>query len=553
MQTGRPWPSWQAPSLESATQPPSLAGPNGINVAPPRLAHLAVGAEESIVEPLHQITGTMRALTNSTAVFFAYVVNKLASFAAFYIVSVALPLGQFGLYTLVLALSDIVSSIASFGFDGVLVRMLARESQPAAHKQLLRDAVILKVLCSLLAGSLAIDALLWLRASPELIWGAAIVMADLLFVNIASSFVGYYRSQLRSSMVTVIQAVARGLYLAVLVGLMWSGGSWLAALVVLTGSDAIICLFLGIQLAQRLKAVKALTDSRRWEMLVEAIPLGMAGIAILVYTRLDTLLVAQLRGTQEVAYYSVAYKLTEAPLIIVASIAATALPLISTWSAVNYRAERVAGAARRGLRYGYAITLVIAVAVTFFGSDLVDALYGGRFAVVAPAVTVLIWAMVAMASNQMSTSVLTAIGRQRALMPVALVILTLNVGLNLWAIPQWGYFGSAAATLASEGLNMVVQTAIVCWLLRRLWPAFAAGFASLVGAASLTTFFVPGVPELSLQAKLGAIGVLVLMLVVLRFVQFDDLRRLGRVSRRGMERWTLPPAPSARHAGPIHE
>jgi O-antigen/teichoic acid export membrane protein len=464
----------------------------------------------------------------------AQVMAHLSSFVAFYIVFLALPLREFGLFTLALALREMLSALAAFGLDSVLIRMLTQDQRLAAHKQLLRDAISIKVVTSLITGGLVIGALLWLQVSVELLQGTALVLADILLVNVSASLLSYYGARFQSSAVTVAQALAKAIYLALLLDSWLIGMSWLIALVLLVVSDAVLCLLLSVGLQRRLGSIARLRVSRTPEMVRASIPLGLVGIVFLIYSELDTLLLAQLRGPETVAYYGLAYKLTELPLIPVTAIALTALPMISGWTADLYRRSRVASAACRALRYSYACALLLAVAGSLFGPDLVGLIYGRQYLVVVPAMMVLIWAMVAMAATQISAAVVTGLGRQLLLLPVALLVLVVNAGLNLWAIPRWGFLGSAIATLASEGVNLLLQTILVCWLLRRVWPVFGAIVAVALGTASLVGFFWV---HLTWQQGVGVLVSLMLLLVLLRFVTRDDLHRLGRVVSRG---WVRP-------------
>jgi O-antigen/teichoic acid export membrane protein len=524
-------------AAEPGRRRPTRAG-QAHNPALPRRGRRAPAPHGQHSAMVQRLTGTMQVmqvLSNTAGLMVAQVMAHLSSFVAFYIVFLALPLHAFGLFTLALALREILSAIAAFGLDTVLIRMLAQDRRLAAHKQLLRDAIGIKVVTSLITGGLAVGALLWLQASTELLEGTTLVLADIVLVNVSASLLSYYGARLQSSSVTVAQALAKVVYLALLLGSLWVGVSWLVALFLLVISDAVLCLLLGMGLRRRLGPIARLRVSRTSEMLRASIPLGMAGIVLLIYGELDAILLAQMRGPEAVAYYGLAYKLTEVPLIPIAAIALSTLPLISGWSADMYRMDRVAPAACRALRYSYAIALVLAVAGTLFGVNLIGLIYGQQYIVVVPTLTVMLWAMVAMAANQISAAVIMGVGRQRLLLPVALLVLAVNVGLNLWAIPRWSYFGSAMAMLASEGVNLLLQTILVCWLLRRVWPVFGALVAVALGTASLAAFFWGDgrlVGQLTWQQDVGVLAGLLLLLALLRFVTRDDLRRLGRVMSR---------------------
>jgi O-antigen/teichoic acid export membrane protein len=517
-------------SLQTATRAPastreSAAGP----AHTARSGRQMTGSRAQITGTLNQITGTFKAVTNSAAVLAAQIISKLGTFVTFLIVSLSLPLQQLGSYTLVLAVGEIFSSVASFGIDQILMRMLAREDTRSARKRLLRDAVVLKLVCSLIAGGVALAALLWIGVAQDLLWGVSIVMADVVLANVAASLTSYYRARLDSRTPAVAQGITQMLYVAALLVCAMRGVSWLVLLDLLLCSDALLCLLLARKLGSQLGPIVLREPARHRELFAEAVPLGIVAVGVLLYTRLDTVLLAHWRGSEQVAYYGIAYKLTEAPLAVAATIAVTALPMLSAWSMEH--PDRVRGAIQRALRYSYAVTLLAAVTLSFFSRELIAALYGSRFASAAPAVAVLVWGTVAMASNIVTAAVLTALGRQRLLTPLVVLNLALNMALNLWAIPHWGFFGSAVATTATEGLNAVIQIVVLCWVLRQPQLATTTLVGGALGAICVTGYFMAGerpAPVLGL----GAVAATLLVLAIFRLVVPDDWHRLRRTGGR---------------------
>lgn len=456
-------------------------------------------------------------------------------YIAFLIASLALPLFDFGLYTLVLAMKEILNAIATFGLDQVLIRLLARVDSLGARKRLLRDAVVLKLLCSAIAGAILLDGMLWLGVSNDLVLGSAIMMADLILASVSSSLTSYYQARLLSSTPTTLQAIARTAYLIGLVAVALLGASWLVWLDILLLSDALLCLLLAWKLGRHLGGVVAVPTPYRTQMFFEAIPLGIASIGVLLYSRIDTILIAHLRTVTEVAYYSASYKLAETPLVVMTGISATVLPLVSSLTMMPDQRRRIADTAVRSLRYTYALSLIAAVTVTFFARQIVSLIYGDRFAQIVPAVVILIWGTVAMASNSVTASIYTALKYQRLLMLVVGANLLVNLGVNLWAIPHWGYFGSAVATTATEGFNTLVQISVLCWLLRWGRLAFTTVFAIVVGGGSITVYFITnGQPSPILGAQVLAL--LVALLLVFRLVTRDDAHRLRGALARVLSR-----------------
>jgi O-antigen/teichoic acid export membrane protein len=505
----------------------------------------AVGSTGSF----RQFTGAMRAVGNSTALFLAQLIAKLSTFVAFYIVSLTLPVREFGLYTLVLALRELTSAVASFGLDDILVRMLSQAQGIIAQKRLLRDAVIIKCASGALACGIMIAVATLLQVDDDLAFGAALAGCDLILIGVTASLASYYRARLRASALTGIQAAVSLLYLGLLGLGAWRGSSWLDLLLALVVSDAILCVAIAFKLSGRLGPAPLDAAPRKRVLFIGALPLGLASIAVLAYTRLDTVLIAYLRTPTEVALYTVSYKLTEVPLILMTAIAASALPVVSAWSVASIGSARVIEASSRALRYSAVLALPIAVGVTFFARDLLSLLYGQEFAGAAPAVSVLIWAMVAMSSNIVSGAILTAIRKAHLLAIIAAINLVVNITVNLWAIPRWGYFGAAVATATTEGLNAAMQVTLLCLVLRRLRLATGYALSLILSVATLSVSFGL-VGQLTQTQELAALCLVPILLVACRLLTLDDLRALSRVVKQAGRRYwamaegrrTVPPA-----------
>jgi O-antigen/teichoic acid export membrane protein len=486
---------------------------------------------------------SMRAVTNAAAVLAAYMLDKLGGLAGFLIVSFALPVSTFGLYTLVLAVGQIVYSVASFGLDQVLIRLLAQTDSKDQRKRLLWDGIVLKLLCTFLASGLSIDLALLLDVQQDLVSAIVIVAGDLVVINLAATLTAYYRSRLRSVSATVLQALSQMVYLALLLAMVRAGVPWYFLLDALLVSDAALCVALAWRVSRILPSGPPLAAPRRMEILASAVPLGVVGVGVLLYSRLDTVLLAQLRGPTEVAYYSAAYRLAEAPLAVISALALTALPFISAWSDSDARREQVVQATQRVLRYTYTLALLVAVPLSFFSGEIVITLYGPRYAAIAPTVTMLIWATVAISTNLVATTIITALGRQWWLVAPMLINIAINVWVNLLVIPRWGYYGSAVATTVTESLNMVMQLGILCWLLRRPSVAIRAVLPIVLGVGSLALTMVTS--QAALLQGAGATVCLLGLLVLFGYVGEEDLLLLRSAVGHFMRSST-----SRQHGGP---
>ena len=64
-------------------------------------------------------------------------------------------------------------------------------------------------------------------------------------------------------------------------------------------------------------------------MLIEAWPMAAVAISVIIYFRIDVIMISFIQGTTAVGFYSVAYSLSEASLVVPSMFIASIFPIIS--------------------------------------------------------------------------------------------------------------------------------------------------------------------------------------------------------------------------------
>ena len=217
----------------------------------------------------------------------------------------------------------------------------------------------------------------------------------------------------------------------------------------------------------------------------ESLPLALTGIFILIYFRVDMVMLEMLgRGYGEIGWYAASVKIADAVAMVPALVAGALLPVLSS-QAQSDRAGflRLYG---QGQRLLIMLGLPAALGLWWVRAPLVAAIYGPSYIFSEAALAWLAPMLALMFVNFLQLNALTALGRQRLGAYATGVCVLVNVGLNLALIPRWGMLGAAAATLATEAA-LFGQCA---WFIRRelgptrllagSWrPALACGVMAL--------------------------------------------------------------------------
>lgn len=220
------------------------------------------------------------------------------------------------------------------------------------------------------------------------------------------------------------------------------------------------------------------------------VPLLVAGLAVSSYMRLDLLLLAAYRGTDEVAVYAVAVSLAEVLYFLPGALVAA----LGSRTARLGQADRAAyrSLMERAFLILAAVGYVIAGATAVVALTLVPILYGEPYRgsvsplLVLAAATPFVFLGVAQ-------SLATVVDNAQSLtLARCLLAAVCNLALNILLIPRYGAVGAAAATLAAQVISGFLGNMIS----RRTWPVLRMQTRGLL-LIGLTT---------ELKALAGALG-----------------------------------------------
>jgi len=199
--------------------------------------------------------------------------------------------------------------------------------------------------------------------------------------------------------------------------------------------------------AWRPGAATTATMRRLWR---EAWPLMFAGLAIVVYMKIDEVMLRQLAGPAAVGVYAAAARSSEVWYFLPAALASSVLPALlraKGGEAVEY--------ARRQQQYydlSAAVAYGLSVPVALAAGWIVRVAYGEQFAAAGPILAVHIWSSVFVFLGVARGQWLVNEGLQKFYLAATAAGAVTNVALNFWFIPRWGGLGAAWATVISYGL-----------------------------------------------------------------------------------------------------
>lgn len=178
-------------------------------------------------------------------------------------------------------------------------------------------------------------------------------------------------------------------------------------------------------------------------LLREGLVLGAVGVVGLLYLRIDIVMLGLLSGDAEVGFYFTAARVLEASFIIPHVVMLVVFPRLARLGGVRTLLGKTLTAL--GLS-----GILAAMALAATGRWIVPHFYGAAWARTGEILVLLSFAAPAVFLGYVLTQALVAEDLQERYLVVAVIGLTLNVGLNLVLIPIFGGAGAAGATVATE-------------------------------------------------------------------------------------------------------
>lgn len=364
----------------------------------------------------------------------------------------------YGQWSTIIAIIALVGYFASFGMETVAVREAARDPE---HEHEWLGAVML-VRFYMVGPVIVLSALavLLLHHSHQMLIAGLILVVTMPFNGVGALQLVF---QLRvNNRVPMLVLTLRSVLWAAAVGVIyWRGGTMVALAIALTVTNAVG------SLVQALAALRAAprrprpSRERIGTLLRHGLPIGISGVLVICYARIDQLIVFSLRGSRPAGLYASVYNVLETAHFIPISILTTLAPIMAaSWPGNRARLLRTARMSTEVMAIASFGALAFAwVAAT----PLVRLFFGAEFVKAAPALPVLGAAFIFICFGYLNDNLLVILELQRRRLLISLAALLFNVAGNLILVPIYGFMAAAWMTLATE----VVVCGGSLWLILR--------------------------------------------------------------------------------------
>ncbi len=409
--------------------------------------------EDSSTDNVHQAAGK-RVAKNTVILILLRVGVPLLSVLLMLVLARKLGVEGIGRYALAYSLLELFNTIGPLGLYAVITREGSR-NRPVLEKMLANSitlgsiASVLLILIMIVSGKiLGYDAqtqqilvILSLAILPctigNFLEGASVAIEKM-------NFIAY------STMLEYVLKVGIG------VSLLFMGYGLEAVMIVAVAGRISAVILNAVLLRSENIRVKFSFDLKMIRKLLKLCPAFLfIGIFATLYWRIDILMLSRMRPLEDVGLYGAAYRLFNFALLVPASMSLALYPQMTRL--MRQDQGQLVKLGRIAIRYLFALTLPIAVGLTFIGKDALILLFGTEFQSAAITVSVLVWALVPYGVVRYNAYLLFAADRQNIDLIINIIMALLNILMNLVLIPRYGYLGAAVATFCSIVIYSVFQ------------------------------------------------------------------------------------------------
>jgi O-antigen/teichoic acid export membrane protein len=393
--------------------------------------------------------------TNAFAILAGDMTTRVASFVLYALVARHLGTHEFGQMSLGLTYFQSFQFLAVAGIQALVTREVARNRSQTGRY--LVNANVAVAGFSLLSVALLVVVAQLLHYTPD---------TTAVILWLAVGLLPYAISTIYDAVFQAWEQMQHIAYANLVVNLLRIGGCWwlltrgygLMALVTLLLAAHIVTVVVKWWLARRY-----LTDTHAaidlpfcWQLCRNTLTfLGIDGL-VAIMSAFQVILLSKFANEREVGLFNAASQLLVPVSLVFQSAAISIFPAMCR--GYQQGAQRLGVMTERLLELLLLVVVPSAVALCVFADDLLQLLYGkAEFAAAAPALQILVGAMVLRVFTQVLGRVLVASLQEKITLRILLVDTLASVVLGFLLIPTWGLLGAAVSTVLVRLLDVALH------------------------------------------------------------------------------------------------
>ncbi len=382
--------------------------------------------------------------------FFDKVYGALFTLFIYSLLAKYLGKNLFGVWNYIVAFGTIIPALAGLGLNFIIVKKV--KENPILAQGIMNTAFMMRNLAGILVGIIffTIYLIIGINIENHYLYVTALVFVSQIFLN-GNVFVFKNEAELNNKQ-TVI---SRNIALTIGCLLRYLGIKFDMNLIFFGLVNALeYAIFLSISFYQHSRTEKKgfkleINKTICGFLFIRGLPLMLSAITVILYLKIDQLIIGYLLDNESVGVYAAASRITEMFYAVPVLISSVYYPRIVEMRKDVKKRKMV-------LRQFYFIIITLTSGLTFFvilsSKYIIEFLFGTEFSKASEVLVVYSWSILFMALLVSSSKYLLSIDRNDIIFKRSVMGLLSNVILNFVLIPRYGILGAAWSTLISYSI-----------------------------------------------------------------------------------------------------
>jgi O-antigen/teichoic acid export membrane protein len=375
-----------------------------------------------------------------------------------------------GTYSYAITCANLLGIPATLGIDQLMIREMAIYKSKSEWKLmggLLRWANLI-VLASSIVFAIVAGVIVWnlkINSEPEIVWAVILAMITIPIISLRSLRLGAMKGLHR----IVLGQMPDSLFAPILIIAITSACYWLFSdsfnvfwVLIVKIVATLITFFIGSvwlwrSLPEPAKQIKPEYRSRQW--LFNALPFMFLGTVQLINSRIDIIMLGEMKDVKAVGIYTVIIGITELTVFIHHAANSVLGPTIAALYSEG-KLKQLEKIIRKSIFIVFSISLLIGLTMILLGKYLL-LIFGSEFIPGYTAMNIVIVGQIFNALTGPVGLLLNMTGHQNYTAIAVASSAALNIILNFILIPQWGINGAAFATTVSLFVINIINVIFV--------------------------------------------------------------------------------------------
>jgi O-antigen/teichoic acid export membrane protein len=370
----------------------------------------------------------------------------------------------FGKLALAISMMEIFRIFSEFGIDTISIRRFARGGV-AQRPSLLAQIITSKLLAASICYVISLLIMLAITRDRLTLLLGATAGLSLFSANLVGAFSSYYQSQLRMREAFPATVTAFSFYIVLACTAIFAHSPLVLVVVLLP-----LCEFANfLLLTRKVRDIPAIRFdlAATTSLFRESLPIGLMAAMVMLYFRLDNILIYKFIGSAALGLYAAGFRIVEPALMVPHAFSISLFTILSGRFEDKSPRHHIFEAIFHAMWPAY-VFIICAAGVLVFGGQTLLRHFGASYLAAYPVLRILSAVLFFRTVNITFTSVLNSQGRYAAVAKITATTLLFNIAAALLLIPKFGIQGAAWAAFGTELWNMIAQ--IVCVVKERRAP-----------------------------------------------------------------------------------